>query len=149
MPPPQRSDISSKHLKYYQDDYLVLHHYMSFTQMLSIFYIYMSLTKFIQHVCSPQHLRIFQHIEQYQHGDCRILADGMRIWNLECCYCITPVLDGRPRPSYPSHSFRACLHSFLLDSSQPHPMPVIGRNFIWMFRPCIKLSLPPAAVPSR
>ena len=93
----------------------------------------------------PRHLRIFQHIEQYQHGDCGILADGIRIWHLECCYCITPVLDRRPRPSYPSCSFRAYLHSFLLDSNQSHPMPVIWRNFIWMFRSRIKCSFYTAA----
>ena len=97
----------------------------------------------------PWHLRIFQHIEQYQHGDCRILADGMRIWHLECHYCITPVLDRRPWPSYPSHSFRACLHSFLLDSNQPHPMPVIWRSFIWMFCSCIKCSFYTAAITGR
>ena len=39
VPPSQRSDISSKQLKYYQDDYLVFHHYTSFTQMLSLSYI--------------------------------------------------------------------------------------------------------------
>ena len=123
-PPPQRSDVSSKHLKYYQDDYLVLNNYTSFTQMLSLIYICHCII-FPNMFLTPQHLRIFQHIEQYQHGDCRILAYGMRIWHLECHYCITPVLDRRPRPSYPSHSFRMCLHSFLLDSNQPHPMPVI------------------------
>ena len=40
VPPFQRSDISSKHLKYYQDDYLVLNNYTSFTHMLSPLYIY-------------------------------------------------------------------------------------------------------------
>ena len=39
MPPFQRSDVSSKHLQYYQDDYLVFNHYTSFTQMLSLLYI--------------------------------------------------------------------------------------------------------------
>ena len=45
-PPSQRSDISSKHLKYYQVDYLVPNNYTSFTQMLSLLYIYMSLPSF-------------------------------------------------------------------------------------------------------
>ena len=44
VPPPQRSDISSKHLKYYRDDYLVLNNYTSFTQMLSLIYIYVTAT---------------------------------------------------------------------------------------------------------
>ena len=48
MPLFQRSDISSKHLKYYQDDYLVINHYTLFTQMLSL--IYMLLPSFSQHV---------------------------------------------------------------------------------------------------
>ena len=43
MPPSQRSDVSSKHLKYYQDDNLVLNNYTSFTQMLSLLYIYICL----------------------------------------------------------------------------------------------------------
>ena len=109
----------------------------------------MSLPHFPQYVFNTMTLRIFQHIEQYQHGDHRILADGMRIWHLECRYCITPVLDGRPQPSYPSCSFRACLHSFLLDSNQSHPMPAVWRNFIWMFHPHIKCSFYTAAIASR
>ena len=88
-PPPQGSDISSKHLKYYWDDYLVLNNYTSFTQMLSLTYIYIYIYISLHHSPNmfliPHHLRIFQHIEQYQHGNCRILANGMRIWHLECC----------------------------------------------------------------
>ena len=49
VPPPQRSDVSSKHLKYYRDDYLVLNNYTSFTQMLSLTYIYIT-ASFSQHV---------------------------------------------------------------------------------------------------
>ena len=97
----------------------------------------------------PHHLRIFQHIEQYQHGNCRILADGMRIWHLEHCHCIPPILDRRPWSSYPRHSFWMCLQPFLLDFNQPHPMPVIWRNFIWMFRSCIKCSLYTTAIAGR
>ena len=33
-------------------------------------------------------LQIFHH---HYHGNCRILADGMRIFNLECCYCFTSI----------------------------------------------------------
>ena len=39
-PPPQGSNIPSKHLKYYWNDYLVLTNYTPFTQMLSLTYIY-------------------------------------------------------------------------------------------------------------
>ena len=56
-------------------------------------------------------LQIFHH---HYHGDCRILADGMRIFNLECCYCFTTILDRRSQPSYPQHSLRTCLHHLLL-----------------------------------
>ena len=97
----------------------------------------------------PQHLRIFQHIEQHQHGGHRILDDGTRIWYLECCYCITPVLDRRPRPSYPRHSFWMCLQPFLLDFNQPHPMPPVWQSIIWMFHSRTKFSFHPAAVFSR
>ena len=97
----------------------------------------------------PWHLRIFQHIHHHQHGDCRILADGTRIWHLESCYCLTSVLGRRPRPDHPRYSLIMCLHHLLLDSNQPHPMPAIWRSFIWMFCSCIKCSLHPAVVFSR
>ena len=112
-------------------------------------YIYMSLRRFPNMFLIPQHLRIFHHIHHHQHGDCRILANGMRIWHLECCYCLTSVLGRRPRPNHPRHSFRTCLHPLLLDFNQPHSMPVIWRSFIWMFCSCIKFSLHPAVVLSR
>ena len=135
VPPSQRSDISSKHLKYYRDDYLVFDHYTSFTQML-----------WLSHICHwqafpnmfliPQHLRIFQNIHHHQHGDHRILANGMRIWHLECHYCLTAVLGRRPWPNHPRHSLRTCLHHLLLDTHQPHTMTVIWRSSIWTFCSC-------------
>ena len=81
-PPSQRSDISSKLWKYYQVDYLVPNNYTSFTQMLSLLYIYVT-AKFPNMFLIPQHLRIFQHIDQHQHGDHRILANAWEygIWN--------------------------------------------------------------------
>ena len=97
----------------------------------------------------PHHLRIFQHIEQYQHGNCRILANGMRIWHLKCHHCIPPILGRRPQSSYPRCSFWTCLQPFLLDFNQPHPTLVIWRSSIWIFHSCIKCSLYTAAVPSR
>ena len=77
VPPFQRSDISSKHLKYYQDDYLVFDHYTSFTEMLSLSYL-CHWQAFPNMFLIPWHLRIFQNIHHHQHGDCRILANGMQ-----------------------------------------------------------------------
>ena len=149
MPPVPRSDISSKHLKYYRDDYLVLNNYTSFTQMLSLLYIYLSLQYFLNMFFIPWHLRFSQQITQHQHGNCRILADGTRIWHLECCHCITSILGRRPRPSHPRHSFWMHLQPFLLDFNQPHPTPVIWRSFIWMFRSCPKCSFYTTAITGR
>ena len=122
VPPSQRSDISSKQLKYYQDDYLVFPHYASFTQMLSKIYV---TDKFTTMFLILQQLRIFQNIHHHQHGNCRILADGMRIWHLECNYCLTSVMGRRPQPHHPRHSLRTCLHHLLLDTHQPHPTTAI------------------------
>ena len=117
VPPSQRSDVSSKQLKYYQDDYLVFPHYASFTQMLSKLYIYVT-DKLYNHVLNT--MTILQNINHHQHGNCRILADGMRIWHLECHYHLTSVLGRRPQPNHPRHSFRACLYHLLLDTHKPH-----------------------------
>ena len=149
VPPSQRSDISSKQLKYYQDDYLVFPHYASFTQMLSKSYIYMLLTNFTTIFLIPWQLRIFQNIHHHQHGNCRILADGMRIWHLECHYHLTSVLGRRPWPDHPRHSLRTCLHHLPLDTHQSHTMSAVWRSFIWMFCSCNKCSIYPAVVFSR
>ena len=113
------------------------------------YYIYMSLTSFPNMFLMPWHLRVFQNIHHHQHGDCRILANGMQIWHLEHRYHLTSVLGRRPRPNHPRHSFRTCLHPLLLDFNQPHPMPVIWRSFIWTFCSCIKFSFHSAVVFSR
>ena len=113
------------------------------------YYIYLLLTSFTNMFLIPWHLRIFQHIHHHQHGDCRLLADAMRIWHLECCHCLTSVLGRRPWPDHPRYSFRVCLHPFLLDFNQPHPMPVIWRSIIWTFCSCIKFSFHLAVVFSR
>ena len=117
--------------------------------MLSLLYIYLSLQYFPNMFFIPKYLRIFQHLTQYQHGNCRILANGMRIWHLECHHCITSILGRRPRPSHPRCSLWKCLQPFLLDFNQPHPIPVIWRNFIWMFRSCIKCSFYTTAIAGR
>ena len=113
------------------------------------YYIYMSLPSFPCMFLIPWHLRIFQHIHHHQHGDSRILADGTRIWQCKCRYCITPVLGRRPQPSYPRHSFWTCLQPFLLDFNQPHPMSIIWWSFIWTFHSRIEFSFHPAVVFSR
>ena len=97
----------------------------------------------------PQHLRFFQHLTQYQHGNCRILADGMRIWHLECSHCFTSVLGRRPQPSHLRQSFWMYLLPFLLDSNQQHLMPVVWRNFIWMLHSCIECSFYTAVIAGR
>ena len=112
-------------------------------------YIYWSLQYFPNMLFISQHLRIFQHLTQYHHGNCRILADGMRIWHLECHHCITAILDRRSWPSQPRCCFWKCLQPFLLDFNQPHPIPFIWRNFIWMFRSCIKCSFYTTALTGR
>ena len=43
-------------------------------------------------------IRVFPEIYLQHHGDCRILANGMQIWHLECCYHLTPILGRRSRP---------------------------------------------------
>ena len=74
-------------------------------------------------------LEFFQHLTWYQHGTCRILADGTRIWHLEHCRCITSVLDRRPWPIHLRGNFWMSLQPFLLDFNKPHPTPVIWWNF--------------------
>ena len=115
-PPLQGSDISSKHLNYDQNDYLVLTNYTSFTQMLSFTYISLHHSPNMFFLI-PRHLRIFQHNEQYQHGNCRILADCMRIWHLECHHCIPPILGRRPPVTLGVASERVYHHFFWTSTS--------------------------------
>ena len=113
------------------------------------YYIYMSLPGFPNMFLIPWYLRIFQHIHHHQHGDCRILANGMRIWHLECHYCLNSVLGRRPGPDHPRCSFRACLHPLLMDKQQPHLMPTTWGRPVWMFHHCTKCSFHTAAIISR
>ena len=113
------------------------------------YYIYMLLTSFSNMFLIPWHLRIFQHIHHHQHGDCRLLSNGMSIWHLECCHCLTSVLGRRPQPDHPRHSFRACLHPLLLDKQQPHLMPTTWGHPVWMFCHYTKHSFHTAAIISR
>ena len=91
---------------------------MPFMQMLSKQYIFP--TKFFRHIINTATIRVLQKLQHHYHGDCRILANGTRIFHLECCYCFTTVLDRRSQSSYPWHSHRMHLHYLLLDIHQPH-----------------------------
>ena len=77
-------------------------------------------------------LQFLQKFHHHYHGDRRILADGMWVCHLECCYCFTTILGRRPWSDYPQHCLRMHLHHLLLDTCQPHAMPTIWRCFIWM-----------------
>ena len=84
-----------------------------------------SLQNFFRHIINTASIRVLQNFHHHYHGDCRILANGMRIFNLECHYCFTTVLDRRSQPSYPQHSHRMHLHYLLLDIHQSHTMPTV------------------------
>ena len=112
-------------------------------------YIYMLLTNFTTMFLIPWQLRFFQNIHHHQHGNCRILADGMRIWHLECCYRLTSVLGRRPQPDHPRHSFRARLYHLLLDTHKPHTMTATWRCSIWMFCYCTQCIIYPAVISGR
>ena len=64
-------------------------------------------------------IRVFQKFHHNYQLDCRILADGTRIWHLECCNRLTSILGRRSQPNYPRHSLRTCLHHLLLDTHEP------------------------------
>ena len=112
-------------------------------------HIYMLLTNFTNMFLIPQQLSILQKFHHRHHGNCRILANGMWIWHLECCYCLPSVLGRRSQPSYPGYSFRMCLHHLLLDAHQPHTMTTTWRCSIWMFHYCTQCSIYPAVILGR
>ena len=150
MPPFQRSDVSSKHLKNDQDDHLVLNNHTSFTQMLSLLYIYVTTKFFPACFLIPQHLRIFPAYSSPPAW--RLQNTGW--WHENMAFANATIASLQfwaedLEPSYPRHSFWTCLQPFLLDFNQPHPMPLIWRSFIWMFLSHIKFSFHPAVVFSR
>ena len=57
--------------------------------MLSNQYIFP--TKFFRHIINTATIRVLQKFHHHYHGDCRILADGMQICHLECCYHFTTI----------------------------------------------------------
>ena len=98
----------------------------------TIIYIYIFPTKF-KHIINTATIRLLQKFHHYCHRDCRLLANGTRIFHLEYCYCFITVLDRRSRSSYPLYSHRTHLHYLLLDNHQSHTMPTVLRNIIWTF----------------
>ena len=70
-------------------------------------------------------LRLLQNFKHYYHGDCRLLADGMRVFYLECCYCFITVLDRRSRSSYPWYSHQ---NAFTLPFSGHPPVTHYTNN---------------------
>ena len=65
--------------------------------------IYVLPTKF-KHIINTTTIRLLQNFHHYYYGDCRLLADDMRISHLECHYCFITVLDRGPQPSHPWHT---------------------------------------------
>ena len=101
-----------------------------------------SLQNLFIHIINTATIRFLQKFHHHHHGDCRILANGMRIFNLECRYCFITVLGRRPRSNHPCHSLRMHLHYLLLDTHQSHTIPTIGRCLIWTFCYCTECSFP-------
>ena len=137
----QTVDICSRWLPHF------FSHHMPFTQMLSNQYIFP--TKFFRHIMNTATIRVLQKFYHHYHGDCRILANGMRIFNLECHYCFTTILGRRPQSNYPWQSLRMHLHHLLLDTHQPHATPTMWRCLIWMFCYCTKCSFYTTVIISR
>ena len=80
-----------------------LPHHMQFMLMLSIHYIMQANSENFIIVTIIRLCRDFTTAHSYytQHEYCRLLADGKRIFHMECYYSFTTVLDRRPRSSYP------------------------------------------------
>ena len=77
--------------------------------------IYILATKF-KHIINTTTIRLLQNFHYYYYRDGRLLADGMRIFHLECYYCFITVLDRGPQPSHPWYSLRTCLYHILLQT---------------------------------
>ena len=105
--------------------------------------------KIFRHILNTATIRLLQKFHHHFHGDCRILANGMRIFHLEYRYCFATILDRGSWSSYPQHSHRMHLHYLLLDIHQPHTMPTVWRNIIWMFCFSTECSFHPTTVISR
>ena len=71
-----------------------------------------SLQIFSRHIINTATIRVFQKFCHHYHGDCRILADGTGIFNLECRFCFTTILGRRPQSNYPWHSLKCIYTTF-------------------------------------
>ena len=78
--------------------------------------------KNLKHVINTATIRLLQKCHHYYHGDCRILANGTRIFHLECCYCFITVFDRRSRSSYPQYSHRTCIYTTFFWTSTSHTL---------------------------
>ena len=58
----------------------------------------------IENTINTTIIRLLQNFHCYYYGYCRLMADGMRIFHMECRYCFITVLDRGPRPSHPWYS---------------------------------------------
>ena len=104
-------------------DHLILPHHMPFMLMPSK-PVYILPTK-LKMSLIPKSLA-FYIIFQCQHYEyCRLLADGMRIFHMECCYSFITILDRGPRPHHPWYNHRMCLHYIFLHIYKSHPMPAV------------------------
>ena len=123
MPPIQRWDIPSNR-EYISmmitSFYLTICHFCGCYQPS----IYILPTKF-KNIINTTTIRLLQNFHHYYYIYCRLLANGMRIFHLQGCYCFITVLDREPRPSHPWYSHRTCLHQILLDIYKSNTMPPV------------------------
>ena len=110
--------------------------------------IYILPTKF-ENTINTTIVRLLQNLHHYCYGYCRLLADGMRIFHLEYCYCFITVLDRGPQPSHPWYSHRTCLHHIFLHIYKSNTIPAVWWNTVWMFHHSTECSFHPTTVASR
>ena len=94
-------------------DYLIFSHHMPFTQMLSNQYIFP--TKCFRHIINTATIRVFTTTTM---ETAELLADGLRIFHLECHYCFNPVhttphntvtMTPHSSPQTPTRPVHCCL----------------------------------------
>ena len=147
MPHIQRQDIPSNREHIFMmitSFYLIICHSHGCFQPS----IYVLPTKY-ENIINTTVIRLLQNFHCYYYGYCRLLANGMRMFHLECHYCLITVLDRGHWPSHPWYSHRMCLHHILLNIYKSNTMPAVWWNIIWMFRHSTQCSLHPTTVASR
>ena len=123
MPSIQRQDIPSNREYIFMmitSFYLIICHSQGCFQPS----IYVLPTKY-ENIINTTTIRLLQNFYHYYYGCCRLLANGMRIFHLECHYCFITVLDRGPQPSHPWYSHRTCLHHILLHIYKSNTMPAV------------------------